>query len=135
MVQNQECMPAYYRVSVKARIRKGGKIVLVREDGKKWDLPGGGVEHQETIFEGLKRELGEEIGLTALEVKGEPRIFKMVDPRKGRPLLFLAYEVGLDDEVVLTPGDNVEIGYFAEDEMPEVVQYAEEYAEFIRSGK
>ena len=33
----------YYRVSVKAKINFNGKILLVKEDGKKWDLPGAGL--------------------------------------------------------------------------------------------
>lgn len=51
-----------YRLSAKAIIRNGRKLLLVNEDGKHWDLPGGGVEHGESLASALRRELEEELG-------------------------------------------------------------------------
>ncbi|MBQ8992321.1 NUDIX domain-containing protein, partial [Candidatus Saccharibacteria bacterium] len=69
----------YYRLSVKAKLVDGGRVLLVKEDGKDWDLPGGGVEHGETINEALQRELFEETGITEFETVGTPTIVKMID--------------------------------------------------------
>ena len=53
-----------YRVSLKALIRdSNGKILVVREKGTTWwDLPGGGIDHNESVQEALAREMKEEVG-------------------------------------------------------------------------
>ena len=67
----------YYRLSAKAKIWQGNKLVLVKENGKSWDLPGGGVKHSETIKSGLRRELIEEIGYKTEVSLNTPKIFKI----------------------------------------------------------
>lgn len=90
---------AYYRVSVKAKIRQNDKIILVKEDSKNWDLPGGGVEHNESIMDALRRELKEEIGLMDFCVQKSPTIFKMIDKFANRPLLFVVYNIDIAPEI------------------------------------
>lgn len=52
-----------FQVGVKAIIIQSEHILLIREHHKeKWDVPGGRLEDQETLLEGLKRELREELG-------------------------------------------------------------------------
>jgi len=54
----------FYRVSVKALIRNDdGEVLVVKEHQDKWELPGGGLDHGESIHDGLKRELLEELGI------------------------------------------------------------------------
>lgn len=53
----------------------GGRVLLVRHsytDG--WYLPGGGVARGESIIDGLRRELMEEVGI---ELLGPPRLLGM----------------------------------------------------------
>lgn len=54
----------YYRVSLKAIIFDSQKRVLVLqdEDGT-WELPGGGLDHGESMQHCLRRELMEELGV------------------------------------------------------------------------
>jgi 8-oxo-dGTP diphosphatase len=53
---------SFYRVSVKAIIRDhSGKILVVKEGDSEWSLPGGGMDHGETVHDALKRELYEEL--------------------------------------------------------------------------
>lgn len=54
-----------YRLSLKALIRnEKGEILVVKEiDRDWWDLPGGGMDHNEDIKSALARELKEEINL------------------------------------------------------------------------
>lgn len=121
----------YYRVSVKAKINFNGKTLLVREDGKKWDLPGGGIEHYETIDEALKRELTEEIGVSDFIITSSPKIFKMIDAAANRPLIFIVYELELDPATEFHPSDNVEIGLFEPGKIQDTVTYSLEYSEYI----
>ena len=53
-----------FRVSLKAVvINPKGEVLIVKEDGRDWwDIPGGGLDHGETIREALSRELFEEVG-------------------------------------------------------------------------
>lgn len=122
----------YYRVSVKAKINFNGKTLLVREDGKKWDLPGGGVEHFETIQEALTRELTEEIGVSEFSIISEPKIFKMIDRSANRPLIFIVYELKLVPTTKFHPSDNVEIGLFDPEKIQDTVSYSPEYTDYIR---
>ena len=122
----------YYRVSVKAKINFNGKTLLVREDGKKWDLPGGGIEHFETIQEALTRELTEEIGVSDFIITSGPKVFKMIDAAANRPLIFIAYELELDLATEFHPSDNVEIGLFDSEKIQDTVSYSPEYIDYIK---
>ena len=122
----------YYRVSVKAKINFNRKTLLVREDGKKWDLPGGGIEHFETIQEALTRELTEEIGVSDFSTTSGPKIFKMIDRSANRPLIFIVYELKLDPTTKFHPSDNVEIGLFESEKIQDTVSYSPEYTDYIR---
>lgn len=53
------------RVSLKAVIFDDqGRVLVVKESGRDWwDIPGGGLDHGETIKEALARELFEEVSL------------------------------------------------------------------------
>lgn len=55
-----------FRISMKGLIRDhAGKVLVVKETGRNWwDLPGGGMDHNESIKEGIARELYEEVELT-----------------------------------------------------------------------
>jgi 8-oxo-dGTP pyrophosphatase MutT (NUDIX family) len=55
-----------YRVSVKGLIKNDeGNVLVVKETNRTWwDLPGGGMDHDETIHTALAREMNEEVGLT-----------------------------------------------------------------------
>lgn len=55
-----------YRVSFKCFIQDGeGKVLVVKEKSRgSWDLPGGGLEHDESIRSSIERELKEEVAYT-----------------------------------------------------------------------
>lgn len=53
-----------FRIAIKAYIENDkGEVLVVKETGRnEWDLPGGGMNHGETVREALARELKEEVG-------------------------------------------------------------------------
>lgn len=54
-----------YRVSIKGLIMNNkGEVLVVKEAGRTWwDLPGGGMDHEEDIKTAIARELKEEVNL------------------------------------------------------------------------
>ena len=122
---------AYYRVSVKAKIEQDGKILLVKEDGKDWDLPGGGIEHNESIAEALKRELKEEIGLSHFTITSKPILCKMIDKTANRPLLFIIYNISINESIQPKSAGNIESRFFSKNRLPKTVSYSEEYDKVI----
>ncbi|MEE8294902.1 MAG: NUDIX hydrolase [Sphingomonadales bacterium] len=56
-------------VSAKAVIISEGKVLLLKQKNGKWDLPGGKLDENENIVEGLIREVKEETGLKVWPMK------------------------------------------------------------------
>jgi 8-oxo-dGTP pyrophosphatase MutT (NUDIX family) len=54
-----------YRISLKCLvINQKGEVLVVKESGRDWwDLPGGGMDHGESIKSAITREVKEEVGL------------------------------------------------------------------------
>lgn len=52
----------YYRVAVKVLLQDDlGRILVVQNKRGKWEMPGGGWEHDETLEECVTREIDEEL--------------------------------------------------------------------------
>ena len=107
---------AQFRIAVCALIERDGRYLLARRsDIGWWNLPGGGLEYNETLAEGLAREVQEEVGLhVAVEqlvgVYEKPQKREIVLTFRCRPLD--GATPGLSDEVS-------EVGWFAPDALPE----------------
>ena len=86
----------FYRVAVKALVRNDkGEVLLVKEKSDKWDLPGGGIDHGEEPEDGIKRELLEELGVSAVSV-GKPILTKSFWlEEKQAWLMWIVYDVEL----------------------------------------
>lgn len=52
-------------MSLKALVKNDiGQVLVVKESGRTWwDLPGGGMDHDEDLHAAIRRELEEEVGL------------------------------------------------------------------------
>lgn len=84
----------FYRVSLKAIIRNDkGEVLLVKEKGSSWSLPGGGIDHGESDSEALARELYEEVGYKG-EFSAKPAgVTTIFVQEKDAWLLWIVYEV------------------------------------------
>lgn len=101
-----------FRVSLKAVVLSSdGHVLVVKEHGRDWwDIPGGGMEHGESIKDALARELYEEVVMQGdfeyeailaedPRYQGGARLYQMritflVTPKK------LAFDVGEDSDEV-----------------------------------
>ena len=104
-----------YRVVAKAVIVRDRKLLLTLEipDQQLYGLPGGGIDHGESVMTALRRELAEELNLTIAEdqISQAPigvrfSIFQCRDKRlSGMPYLNLYYQVNLGDNQVPVAGE------------------------------
>ena len=88
----------FYRVSLKAIIRnKNNEVLVVKEKGSQWSLPGGGMEHGEDVHEALKRELYEEVLIDSTFRETLVDSATMYLERKEAWLLWLVFKVEIEN--------------------------------------
>jgi 8-oxo-dGTP pyrophosphatase MutT (NUDIX family) len=77
-------------VSVAVRKANGSVLMGIRHDNGKWTLPGGHMKDDETVLDGAKRELLEETGIHAKELKflGSENVVGT----EGKPIRVHAFE-------------------------------------------
>ena len=69
MTKMENTIPkCFYRVSTKGLVVRDGKILLIQEKDGRWELPGGGLEFDQDIFDSLKREFVEEMGVNIIAI-------------------------------------------------------------------
>ena len=90
-----------------------GVLVLQRSNASSidtglWELPGGKLEHGETLIDGLAREVLEETGLTV-----NPDTVVYVGHRLVAPfwVTIVTYDCGLSDEVVTLSDEHVDYAW------------------------
>ena len=120
-----------FRVSIKGVLLVDRKAVLVRNDRRGWELPGGGLEIGETPERALEREFEEE-----LAVKVEPLrlldsyLFEVIP---GRHVFIVTYGCRLRGEFKPAISDeHIEFGLYAPAELARI-ELPEGYARSIRS--
>lgn len=116
--------PCYYRVSVKGIvIDEDGRILLSREDNGKWEMLGGGLDHDEDPIVGLKREIKEETGLEVTKVSESPKYF-VTSPRQGTTITtYMAnviYEIELKSLEFIASSECQELRFFSLEDMEKV---------------
>lgn len=87
----------FYRVSLKAIIRDAdNRVLVVKEQSDSWSLPGGGLDHNESVQGALKRELYEEARITAPFTFEAVGIHPLWLELKSVWLLWVVFNVKLD---------------------------------------
>lgn len=56
------------KISVKGIVYRDGKIFMLKDEGGKWDLPGGRIDFGEHPDETLRREFMEELGVADVDI-------------------------------------------------------------------
>ena len=124
---------SYYRVSIKGVvIDNEGRYLLSLEDNGKWELLGGGLEHEEDPKECLKREVREETGLAVTSISENPIHF--ITSQRENADTYIAnviYEITLEN-LDFTPSDECQELRFVKPEdmnaldlFPNVKKFAE----------
>lgn len=99
----------YYRVSLKAIIRnKKGEVLVVKEKGSKWSLPGGGIDHEENFEDGLRREMYEEVKIAqpfSANIIGVDAFFL---PHKEAYLMWIVSELTFNEPLLYGVGEDAD---------------------------
>jgi len=94
-----EIPDAFYRISIKVLIKDDSDKLLVVQDttNNTWEVPGGGLDHGETIQQTAAREIQEELGVKLLESSDEPVAITLGEHPNNYPTLMLYYRGTLSD--------------------------------------
>lgn len=105
-----------YRVSFKCLILdEQGRVLVVKERSREcWDIPGGGLEHGETIDDSIRRELYEEV---AFQGQFEYTLLAI-----HNPVMLHTREVGYIKVVVLLRPSNL---HFSIGDQADAVRFAD----------
>jgi 8-oxo-dGTP diphosphatase len=90
-----------YRVAIRVIVVRGGRLLLVKEASDNWwALPGGGVDHGETIESALVREVEEELGVPAIGVSSDFQIvhYNIGNVVNGVPRVNLFFRAAIPEE-------------------------------------
>lgn len=112
-------------VGVLALIERDGTLLMERRsDCGRWGLPGGGIEVEESLEEGLRREVLEETGLVLTDEElfavfpGPSRIVRYPDGNVVRLLTFV-FRANVEDFGTLRRSEeSEELRFFGRDELP-----------------
>lgn len=125
-----------YRVTIKAIILVQNRLLLVKEDTDLWDLPGGGIEHGESLAEALRRELIEEIGIDVAQVNTElVHAWPTYDPVYKKPVIVLVCDGIIKLEINETTLQRHGAQLYSKDQFKHVVlqRHMEKYRSKIAS--
>jgi 8-oxo-dGTP pyrophosphatase MutT (NUDIX family) len=104
--------PPLFPVSVKGVLARAGRVVLVMNERREWELPGGRLEDGETPEGCVAREIEEELGLAV--TVGPLLDCWLYEPVAGRRVLIVTYGcVPADDRTPRLSDEHRALDWFA----------------------
>jgi 8-oxo-dGTP pyrophosphatase MutT (NUDIX family) len=108
-----------YRVATRALIVQNNRVLLVKESSDDWwALPGGGIDHGETVESSLVREVEEELGVPAKEVSSDFQIayYNLGNVVNSVPRMNLFFKAFVPEELLKKTDHVAEWRWFTKDE-------------------
>lgn len=108
-----------YRVAARVLVVNDDKVLLVKEaDDDWWALPGGGIDHGETIKFTVMREIEEELGVAASEISSDFQIvyYNIGSVVNSVPRMNLFFKVSVPEASIKRTGHISEWKWFTKDE-------------------
>lgn len=108
-----------YRVAIRVLIIQDDKVLLVKEKADEWwALPGGGVDHGETVESTLAREVEEELGVPAKDVSSDFRIayYNIGKVVNGVPRMNIFFKATVPEEQLRKTNEVAQWAWFTKDE-------------------
>ena len=116
-----------YRVAIRVLIVQDDKVLLVKEKlDSWWALPGGGVDHGETVESSLVREVEEELGVPAKEVSSDFQIvyYNIGNVVNSIPRMNLFFKASVPKGLLNNTSHVSEWKWFTKDEFMEIDLHA-----------
>lgn len=112
---DQQISNCFYRIGIKALILDQEKnFLLLKEENGWWELPGGGLQWDETPQEALERELQEETGLQTIFIADQPSYFiTTIHTVTKIPMANVIYRVEVKNLNFTPSSECIEIKFFS----------------------